>query len=1576
MKIKLPLVRTKKIALGIFSLCLLSAIPYFSGSGLDSPEPMGAFLNGAFPDKSNASDPYISVFPNLSFDSPLTFTPVPNTNKLVVGQRDGKIYWFENRNDVAGKNLLKDYSNEVGVVWDGGFLGLSIHPDFGTNGKNYFYLFYTTKDGQGRDYPDSFLSGFGCSREDYWGGFLILKRIEVDPVSMNVIVNSNLEMIKMRMFSSTHRGGGMAFGDDGFLYIPTGDQSAYSKPQNSTTNLDGGVLRIDVDQDPNKSHAPIRKMPQGGRFPDEISGVGYGIPNDNPFLSPDGSRFEEYYTLGHRNPHRMTKDKLTGTFYIGEIGEGTHEEINIIKPGKNYGWPVYEGYYNRGTSCTNLLDGMPHEGPLVAFPRSDANALIGGYVYRGAAMPDYYGKYICADYGVGEEIWAVDIVTGAYETITQFSPTNIISFGEDHNGELYLLSQGNNVKLYKLRQQGELEGSVPQLLSKTGAFTNLQTLETNSGILPYELIESFWSDGAEKKRWMAVPNNGTHNTPTEQISFSENGDWQFPVGSVLIKHFELPIDENNPSLTKRLETRFSIKASTGSFYFLTYKWNEQQTDAVLLPNGLDENITITKTDGSTATQKWSYPSTQDCISCHNPATGGALGTNTRYLNSDYTYQKTGRTANQLVTLSHLGVLNETITDAATVDFQTYRALDDPLATLDEKARSYMDLNCAYCHRPGGTGDRAQFDLRLFNTLAQTGLFDAGTNTPIGIPGERIFVPGNADESILFHRTNSVDPSIMMPPISKNQVDAKAVQLIRDWIDQMDPETCGIRNVTEDFSNTSANEWTTSGTASTGTFVIADPTAQTSSGILTQPEDDHSATDNNAFFTATNTSVGVNDVDGGVAIATSPTYTVVDESELSIWYFFGQRDAGDDNSDYFLLEYSIDGGATYTTLASYGDETVVASWTNATAIIPSNSNLVVRVSAADGPNDGDIVEAGIDDFTITSICPDPIRVTAVELTPETLNLIEGTTQQLNALVSPADADDISVTWSSDNNDIATVDSNGVVNAIQEGTATVTVTTNDGQFMDTTVISVERAQIPVTGISLSLETLTLIQGQAATLIATVAPQDADEKEVVWTTNNPQVATVDNNGKVTATGLGEASVTVTTLDGGFTASTFITVNSAPNVEMLIAPNPADYVVYVYFGYSEPLNITTLHIYDQNNNLVKTFTDPASILDGENYRLPIADLPIGNYTIEGVSTIGIYQKTLSIFRESISVTGITLSLPNANVQVGNELTLIPTITPSNATDKTVLWNSDNSNIVTVDSSGNIKGVSEGIATITATTVDGNFTATSTVNVSTNPVNNVTILMAPTPADYVVYVFFDALEPLEITALRIYDDNKILVKTFDDPTLVLVEGDNYRLLINDLPVGVYTVEGVSTTGTYSKQLTIARDNVPVTGLTLGITTANMIVGEQLTIPATIVPSDATDKTVIWSSSDETIATVNEFGTVTALSQGEITITAITADGDYEATSTITVEPIIMLIAPNPATFVIYVYFYSPNPMEISTINIYDAMGRLVKTFNDPEATLVEGNNYRLLVEELPSGYYFVEGVTSLGNYQKQIVIE
>lgn len=771
--------KTPFILIGILSLLLVGAVPFFIGPGLTDPEPVGRYLNGVFPAIPPSEPPYGIAFPNLRFDSPLTFTTVPDQNKIVLGQRDGKIYWFDNDPNTVNKNVLTDLSNEVGVVWDGGFLGLAIHPDFGTAGSNYFYVFYTTEDSSSNDYPD-FHTTVGCDLEEYWGNFLILERFEVNPVTLTLVNGSRNTMLKLRMYGTTHRGGGLQFGNDGFLYLTTGDQTARVKSQDIVYNLDGGVLRLDVDQDPSKSHEPIRKIQDFG-FPEESSGEGYYIPNDNPFLSPSGTNFEEYYSLGHRNPHRLTKDRETGIFYIGEIGELTHEEINVLSKGKNYGWPVFEGD-EPGPNCgIGLYNNMAHEMPLVSFPRLDANSIIGGFVYRGSEIPELYGKYICADYGDGEEIWSVDIQTGEYTLLGNFLPSDIISFGEDAVGKMYILKQGDNVNLYTLLPSTISYDGIPQTLSATNAFQNVQSLSVSQGLIPYELVDPAWSDGAFKKSWMAIPNDGSHNTADEKIIFSEDGNWDFPIGTVLMQHFDFPINDTDISQTRKLETRFSIKGQDGNFYFLTYNWNNEQTEATLQQTTLDETIAITTANG-TRNQIWHYPSNSECISCHNPANKGTIGPRTRYLNSDFTYNKTNITGNQLVTLSHLGILNQSITDNDTSNFLTYKSNDDDNATLEEKARSYLDLNCAFCHQP--EGNRAQFDLRLFKTLEETNLLTVGTITPLGIEGERIVVPGDAEKSILYHRLSSTETSIMMPPFAKNRADDNAVVLIREWIDQL------------------------------------------------------------------------------------------------------------------------------------------------------------------------------------------------------------------------------------------------------------------------------------------------------------------------------------------------------------------------------------------------------------------------------------------------------------------------------------------------------------------------------------------------------------------------------------------------------------------------------------------------------------------------------------------------------------------------------------------------------------------------------------------------------------------------
>ena len=139
-----------------------------------------------------------------------------------------------------------------------------------------------------------------CNTEEYWGNYLYLTRFEVDPVTLVANPASRTDMFKIRMYGTTHRGGGLLFGDDGFLYLTTGDQTEWPKSQDIINNIDGGVLRMDVDKDPTKSHPPTRTMPADVGFPEEFTGNEYWIPNDNPIWSTTEDYFEEYYTIGHQ----------------------------------------------------------------------------------------------------------------------------------------------------------------------------------------------------------------------------------------------------------------------------------------------------------------------------------------------------------------------------------------------------------------------------------------------------------------------------------------------------------------------------------------------------------------------------------------------------------------------------------------------------------------------------------------------------------------------------------------------------------------------------------------------------------------------------------------------------------------------------------------------------------------------------------------------------------------------------------------------------------------------------------------------------------------------------------------------------------------------------------------------------------------------------------------------------------------------------------------------------------------------------------------------------------------------------
>lgn len=318
----------------------------------------------------------------------------------------------------------------------------------------------------------------------------------------------------------------------------------------------------------------------------------------------------------------------------------------------------------------------------------------------------------------------------------------------------------------------------PAVLSQTGAFSDTANMIPAVGVVPYGVNAPLWSDAAAKKRWVALPNDGTHDSPAEKISFAAEGNWNFPAGTVFVKHFELPVDDNNPSVLRRLETRFVIMPETGEPYGITYRWRPDGSDADLLPGGLNEVIDIAAIGGGTRQQTWTYPSRNECKVCHNGNADYILGVKSHQLNGDFTYPLTGRTANQLETLGALGWFDNTYQEDLVPWMLKSHNVAETSASLTDRVRSYLDSNCSQCHQPGGV--RAYFDARYTTPLDEQGLVYGELETSYGHPDNRVIVPGHPERSIMLTRLNSV-AEIKMPPIAKHVVDQAAVQLMTDWI---------------------------------------------------------------------------------------------------------------------------------------------------------------------------------------------------------------------------------------------------------------------------------------------------------------------------------------------------------------------------------------------------------------------------------------------------------------------------------------------------------------------------------------------------------------------------------------------------------------------------------------------------------------------------------------------------------------------------------------------------------------------------------------------------------------------------
>jgi hypothetical protein len=331
-------------------------------------------------------------------------------------------------------------------------------------------------------------------------------------------------------------------------------------------------------------------------------------------------------------------------------------------------------------------------------------------------------------------------------------------------------------------------GALPLLLSGTGAFSNTPNRTPAGGLIPYVPNVALWSDGAVKSRYLAVPNNGGVITPDEQIQFAPTNSWTFPAGTVFVKNFDLVVNQTNANVPlRRLETRLLVRDINGQVYGVTYKWRADNSEADLLTTSLNEDISITNATGVT-TQTWYYPSPQDCLTCHTPAANYVLGVNARQLNGNETYPTASATNmdNQLRTLNRLGLFYPAFDESAITNFEKISALTNLSASLEQRARSYLDANCAQCHTPlNTTGIHANFDARYDTPLAQQNITNALAITSLGISDNACIVkPDDIWRSVLLYRINTNNPVIKMPQLARNVIDTNAVQVFTDWINSL------------------------------------------------------------------------------------------------------------------------------------------------------------------------------------------------------------------------------------------------------------------------------------------------------------------------------------------------------------------------------------------------------------------------------------------------------------------------------------------------------------------------------------------------------------------------------------------------------------------------------------------------------------------------------------------------------------------------------------------------------------------------------------------------------------------------
>ena len=668
------------------------------------------------------------AFPNLRFHRPVFLTGAGDgSNRIFVIEQAGTVRSFvpdQATNNTSTPKLFFDIRDRVSRVGnEEGFIGFAFHPNFKSNGE--------------------FFAHYSSSTEDMTG---IVARYKIDPNDPTVGDPASEQIIlKVKQPFRNHNGGTIAFGKDGYLYISLGDggkaNDPYGHGQNIKTLL-GSILRIDVDATSQEK--------------------AYSIPEDNPFVNRPNAA-PEIFALGLRNVWRFSFDRKTGELWAGDVGQDLFDEVSLIKKGGNYGWNRFEGNHDFDTKTELAV--QPHDPPVAEYGREWGISITGGNVYRGKRFPELNGSYFYGDY-VSGNLWRIKKKSdGSYQNeLVRRTGRSIASFGEDDLGEVYLLSfDGGIYRIVPTAQAENRFAKWPRKISETGLFASIKSKKMNDQAVQYHVNAPFWSDTAQKSRYLMVPKG-------KKIQYRESGSWNVPVGTTIVKNF-------HKSKNRLLETRL-IKRTENGWESATYVWEQRRNnEATLHPEGNQFEVwQPNRPERKWDVFSWHAPSSSECSSCHVDAAGYVLGLNTAQLNRDIDG------SNQIMQLMQKELLELPESFDPTTAAK-YVSPHEPSAPINDRARVYLEVNCAMCHRPGGPGN-ANIDLRIETELSKTGMLNKPpAQGDLGVADAMLICPSQPEKSVLWQRVNTLGAG-RMPNIGSNRVDEKGSNLIKEWIEAM------------------------------------------------------------------------------------------------------------------------------------------------------------------------------------------------------------------------------------------------------------------------------------------------------------------------------------------------------------------------------------------------------------------------------------------------------------------------------------------------------------------------------------------------------------------------------------------------------------------------------------------------------------------------------------------------------------------------------------------------------------------------------------------------------------------------